>query len=248
MHLKERVKRSLLGRLLPVPAKARHAEYSMIFSADDEPSRASPRLLSVALDAITRAQHVSLSDISARLGHPPYYPDIWPGESYKLLAGFVLTLEPKLVVELGTGVGTSALSMKRCLPTHSRLITFDVIHWKSYPGHLFIEDDLADGRLVQHTDDLTRPEVFAQYRTVFEEADLMFIDAAKDGVMEQTFIEAFSTVAFRRQPLIIFDDIRVWNMLKIWRNLPRPKLDLTSFGHWTGTGLVEWSARPSASG
>ena len=24
--------------------------------------------------------------------------------------------------------------------------------------------------------------------------------------------------------------------------IARPKLDLTSFGHWSGTGLVEWHA------
>jgi hypothetical protein len=30
-------------------------------------------------------------------------------------------------------------------------------------------------------------------------------------------------------------------MLDIWYNLDKPKLDLTSFGHWSGTGLVEWN-------
>ncbi len=38
----------------------------------------------------------------------------------------------------------------------------------------------------------------------------------------------------------MFDDIRVWNMLEIWRGIRRPKLDLTSFGHWSGTGLVDY--------
>lgn len=38
----------------------------------------------------------------------------------------------------------------------------------------------------------------------------------------------------------LFDDIRVWNMLAIWRGIRRPKLDLTSFGHWSGTGLVDY--------
>jgi hypothetical protein len=30
------------------------------------------------------------------------------------------------------------------------------------------------------------------------------------------------------------------NMIGIWRGIRHPKLDLTSFGHWSGTGLVEW--------
>jgi hypothetical protein len=25
----------------------------------------------------------------------------------------------------------------------------------------------------------------------------------------------------------------------LWRRLPVPKLDITSFGHWTGTGLLD---------
>lgn len=36
------------------------------------------------------------------------------------------------------------------------------------------------------------------------------------------------------------DDIRVWTMLKTWREISYPKLDLTSFGHWSGTGIIEF--------
>ena len=39
--------------------------------------------------------------------------------------------------------------------------------------------------------------------------------------------------------LILLDDIRLWKMLKIWREISMPKLDLTSFGHWSGTGIVQ---------
>jgi hypothetical protein len=27
-------------------------------------------------------------------------------------------------------------------------------------------------------------------------------------------------------------------MVDLWRRIPYPKLDATSFGHWSGTGLV----------
>jgi hypothetical protein len=85
--------------------------------------------------------------------------------------------------------------------------------------------------------------VVARHRALLEEADFIFIDAAKDGVMEQRFIDNLKPLGFRNAPIVMFDDIRVWNMLKIWRQLDRPKLDLTSFGHWSGTGLVDWTAR-----
>ena len=38
---------------------------------------------------------------------------------------------------------------------------------------------------------------------------------------------------------IVLDDIRVWTMIKTWREITLPKLDITSFGHWSGTGIVE---------
>ena len=250
MHLSQRIKRSLLRRLLPVPVAARHAEYSMLFSADDAVGPPSPRLISLALDAVRQAQTVSLEQISARMTERPHYPDIWPGENYKLLAGFMRVLAPTRVVEVGTGGGSSTLAMQQGLPPDGRMVTFDILGWRDWPGCLLREEDFQDGRLSQSTDDLTDPVVFAKHRALFEEAELIFFDAAKDGVMEQTFIDALLGVSCRRPPIVVFDDIRLWNMLRIWRRLPLPKLDLTSFGHWTGTGVVEWdlskrSLRPS---
>src|SRR5205823_2815755 len=67
------------GLLGPAGARARQAEKSMIFSADDE-ARPSARLLAVSLEAAAEAQRTNLAAISERLPGPPYWPDIWPGE------------------------------------------------------------------------------------------------------------------------------------------------------------------------
>lgn len=181
-----------------------------------------------------------MKDVSARMAAPPYLPDIWPGEHYKLLAGLVLALKPRLVVEIGTATGLSALAMMRYLPPESRLVTFDIIDWQSYPGQHLRSEDFAAGRLVQYVDDLSQSAVAQRYHEVLKGADMIFIDAAKDRVMERKFVTNFRRVPFERKPLLVFDDIRVWNMLRIWQELPFPKLDVTSFGHWSGTGLVEW--------
>ena len=45
---------------------------------------------------------------------------------------------------------------------------------------------------------------------------------------------------------IVFDDIRLWNMLRIWHGIRRPKLDMVSFGHWSGTGWFDWDAASEA--
>ena len=230
----------MLQQLLPQPVSARHAEYSMLFSADDDVATASPRLMAVALDSIQRARSLSLASVTARLHNPPHYPDIWPGEIYKLLAGLVQVLQPRSIVEVGTGVGTSTLAMRACMPDDASLLTFDLVGWREYDGSLLREADFQDGRLRQSTDDLNDPQRFAAHQRAFAGADLIYLDGPKDGLMEQRLLDRFEAMAFTNAPLIAFDDIRVWNMLKTWRAIRRPKLDLTSFGHWTGTGLVEW--------
>lgn len=214
----------------------------MLFSQDDDEfSRGSDYLLSIALRAIELARTVSLKEISARLTNPPYYPDIWPGEHYKLLSGLVLALEPKTIIEIGTGTGLSSLCMKRYLPKESNIITFDVVAWFSVPGSVLTNADFSDGQIIQHIADLSDALTFAKYSDTTANADLIFIDAAKDGRCEQLLLQNLRTLNFRVRPLILMDDIRLWNMLKVWREIRAPKLDLTSFAHWSGTGLVEWS-------
>ena len=234
------LKRSIIRRLLPAPIRVRHAEYSMLFSADDEKALPTNDLISRALEAVRQAQSISLADISKRMKTPPYYPDVWPGEHYKLLAGLVLTLRPTNIIEIGTATGLSALAMKKYLPQNGKIVTFDIMAWKSFADTHFVQGDFEDGRLVQETDDLSDPAVVQKYRELLVDADMIFLDAAKDGIMEERFIRNFRSVPFTKNPLFVFDDIRVWNMLKIWRDISMPKLDLTSFGHWSGTGLVQW--------
>jgi predicted O-methyltransferase YrrM len=226
--------------LRPVRAAVRHREHSMIFSADDD-TGPSERLLDVALEAAAQARGISLAELSARLGDGPAWPEIWPGEHYRLLAGLVRTLKPRTVVEIGTATGLSALAMYGELPPEGRIVTFDLILWADYPGSVLRDDDFADGRLTQELHDLStqQPGAHAQ---LLETADLIFIDAAKDGRQERRFLRLLETTPLRADPIVVFDDIRVWNMLEIWREVRRPKLDITSFGHWSGTGLVDFAA------
>ena len=231
-----------IRKILPPPLKARHSEYSMIFSLDDDPARPSDYLVSVALEAVRKAREINLDDLCGRLKAPPYYPNIWPGEHYKLLGGLMLSLKPREVVEIGTSMGLSALAMKKYLPSEAKIFTFDIRDCKSDPDYVLREGDFADGRLVQFLDDLSQPDIFLKYGGILKTADFIFLDASKDGVTEEKFLENFQRVPFRDRMLILLDDIRLWNMLKIWRDIASPKLDLTSFGHWSGTGVVEWKS------
>jgi len=222
-------KRKTIQDLLPPPVKVSHGEYSMILSAHDEPARPNDELLKVSLKAIHAAAKMDLSFLQNS------FADIWPGEHYKLLAAFMQVLKPELVIEIGTATGLSALSM---LPYFSgRLVTFDVKDWTSYPNTVLKKSDF--GRMQQIVADLSNPLVFEQYRPLLAQSSFIFIDATHDGALEKILLDLLATISFKTAPFILFDDIKVWTMLKMWREIRFPKLDLTSFGHWSGTGVVQ---------
>ena len=240
MKLGQRIRRAVLRQVLPPPIDGEHVVYSMIGSAVDEPSRPSERLLSLGLEAAAIAARSRL-DVVTRAGQPIDRMNLWPGEHYRLLAGLVTLLKPSLIVEVGTGSGASAVAMKQALPPNGKIVTFDLIDWPHAPEGILRPEHFVDKRLEHSCDDVTSDDGWAKHRPLFERADLFFIDAAKDGVMEQRLIDRMRAAQRRAPAIVVFDDIRLWNMLRIWRQLPWPKLDLTSFGHWTGTGLAEWS-------
>ncbi len=231
-------KKTSLKELLPPPIRASHSEYSMILSMHDESAKPSPTLIDLSLEVIAKAHATDLSSLSKRLPHAPYFPDIWPGEHYKLLAAFMQALQPKLGVEIGTATGLSALAMIPFLPERGRLITYDIKQWNEYPNTVLKKEDFEEGILTQKVGDLTDPRFFEKEKEILRQAEWIFIDATHDGVLEKKLLDLLSSLSFERAPFLLLDDIRVWSMLKMWREIPYPKLDLTSFGHWSGTGLV----------
>jgi predicted O-methyltransferase YrrM len=220
---------------------ARHAIPSAILSADDEGGRPTQELIDLGLQAAHTASRVDLSDLSGRMKAPPFWPEVWPGEHYKLLAAFVQILQPRLVLEIGTATGLSALALKKYLPIGSRVVTFDIVPWRDYPDYVVSNADFADGQLEQVVADLTSFQQARTYANLLRAADLIFIDAAKDGTMEVLLLENFSSIGLKEGACVLFDDIRLLEMIAVWRQIRFPKLDLTSFGHWSGTGLMRWS-------
>ena len=238
---KKRSAEDVLQRACPIIVDAADKRYSALFSMNGQPGQPTRELLQLGLACAADALNMELADISRRIkmGNPDYI-NIYPGEHYKLLAAFIKRLQPQIVVELGTHLGYSALCMKEFMPKDGTVFTFDIIPWNRFEDTILKENDF-DNQLVQYTDDLTNPVAVEKYRSILENADIIFIDALKDGKQEYQFLENFSKLLFKKKCYFIFDDIRLWNMLDLWYNIDRPKLDMTSFGHWSGTGLVEWN-------
>ena len=224
-----------------IPGNAADKRISAVYSTYQQPGQATDQLKKLGLRCVNRAFEIDLKDIADRIPKKDTdYISIYPGEHYNLLGAIVSELKPMTIVELGTHLGYSALCMKKYMPASGKLYTFDVIPWNGFEDTILDAGDFDD-RLIQCLDDITNKEAFEKNRSMLENADLIFMDALKDGIQEYQFLENLATVNFKNKCHFIFDDIRLWNMLDIWFNMDRPKLDLTSFGHWSGTGLVEWN-------
>src|SRR3989442_9749407 len=97
------------------PIHAHYAEPSLAFSAEDDYSQPSDRLVSLALEAARLSREVGLDELDLRWAqtgppserHPYLRPSCWPGEHYRLLAGVSPPPPPHLGFEGWTGGGVS---------------------------------------------------------------------------------------------------------------------------------------------
>ncbi len=234
----------MTDRLGPV----RHSEPSLLLSLDDEPFQPSQRLLRLAGLLALTAPGVSHDTLPRRAGAGPRWYEQFPGEHYHLLTALCRLLRPRIVWEFGTDTGMSTLALREGVPPGAQIYTVDIDPWQSKQGPWLAAEDFASGALVQIVADMSAPALFAEHGESIASADLIFADGPKDGRTEAAFIAQLLALPFRRHPIVVFDDIRLMNMVHVWRGIARPKMDLTSFGHWSGTGLVDWCpAAPTSS-
>jgi hypothetical protein len=221
---------------------ARHKEVSIIASMDDEPARPSRRLMDIALKACAAAMDVALPIYEGRASKEPHWFDTWPGEHYRLLAALVRTLNPKTVIEIGTFTGMGTLALAQELQPSGTLTTFDLLAWNSFADTWLAPSDFAAGRVRQVLHDISTPGGIAPHRALFESADLIFVDGPKDGhhggehPRQPEHVEPVARCGrhVRRHPRREHDR-------HLAPHRPQPKMDLTSFGHWSGTGLIDWN-------
>ena len=106
------------------PFQARHIELSLVASQDDSPIKFHRPLFELAIQAVQAASETRLKFSDERDLKSPYV-NCWPGESYRLLAGFVKVLKPRRIIEVGTEKGFGALAMQEVLPSGGKILTFD---------------------------------------------------------------------------------------------------------------------------
>lgn len=221
-------------------ADTRHSIGSIVGSLDDDDaSQRSQELITLVARSAERATKLQFQE-------DPKIPDshflnIFPGEHYKIIAGMIQEIGATKLIEIGTFTGMSTRIMLDYSCAISTVKTFDVVPWHRFNSHLR-DEDFEKSRCEQFLEDLSDKKVFSRYAQLLEAADLIFCDAPKDGQFEYQFLKHLSQHALsERTRYLILDDIRFLNMAPLWRQIASPKFDLTSFGHWSGTGIIDIS-------
>lgn len=210
----------------------RHVISSVFTSLDDDP--ASQLFLDYPY-VVQSILYASLNEID-----PDFeYANIYPGEHYRLLSGLIKTLDPKVCVDIGTYRGCSSRVMLDNSKSKCRVFTFDIEEHDSFDWTVLKNSDFDSKRLTFIKEDLAEEDIFSKYLGLLDEADFIMLDGPKNDVFEELFLTRLkdANLTYKRRWLFI-DDIRFMNMQKLWRRIQSPKLDLSSFGHFSGTGLV----------
>ena len=217
----------------------RHYKPSLIYSKED--ANPSFKLIEVIIKSLDLAFKTNL------LCGKPNLPDthflnVFPGEHYRLLNAIVKASGAKNVVEIGTYTGMGTLALQDGISDIS-IVTFDIIEWDKlpFPSH-FDKSDIDGKRIKQVIGDLSNDSFFFENIDTLNAAEIIFMDAPKNNIFEYEMAEKFSRLSPTNKPkYLIIDDIQFLNMIDFWRAIASPKLDISSFGHWSGTGIVDIS-------
>lgn len=172
---------------------------------------------------------IDLSSVAASMNdsaHRDYIQRDAGIEHYKLIAWIASQFQPHTVMDIGTHYGNSSLAMS--LDKNAKIISYDIVEMK----RLSVLPENCDYRLGDFRED---PNTM--------NAPFIFIDVdPHDGIQEKEFHEFFISKGYRG--ITLWDDIYCNQAMKDWWNSISPthekykKVDLTSVGHWSGTGMI----------
>ena len=158
---------------------------------------------------------------------------LWPGEHYAFLDGLTRVAKPALVLDIGTYHGASALVMA----SHTeKLVTYDIVPLHEI-GSAFEQLTSEYTNVQQIVGDLSEHAFYESQIELITNSDLVLVDGPKDGVFEYALVPRLLQ-DMKEGSILVLDDIRFANMVELWKNLDRPRMDVGCFAHSSGTGVV----------
>ncbi len=163
-----------------------------------------------------------------------------PGiEHYKLLAYFSTLYDNVNIIDIGTHLGHSALSLS--YNKNNTIYTFDIIdkvrqNIKKISNIKFMNDNLFE------------EDTFIKWKDIILNAPFIFLDVdPHNGFMEMDFYNLLKK--YNYNGFVICDDIWYFKEMRdnFWYKIEDKiggidhKFDLTYLGHWSGTGIINFN-------
>lgn len=179
---------------------------------------------------------MSISDIKL----PEYvsWLNMPPGkEHYKLLAYLSTRYNNAEIFDIGTHLGYSALALAH--NPNNKVLSFDIERHGSLP---------TAENIIYHLENILTPEGNKVWGERLLASPLIFFDIAPHlGFLEYDFYIWLRDNNY--QGILVCDDIFYFKEMtdNFWNKVaPEHKLDVTSVGHWSGTGLIFFNEKSVA--
>lgn len=152
-----------------------------------------------------------------------YFLDEPGREHYKLLAYLSQQYNNSTLLDIGTYKGCSALALS--YNTTNTVISFDVGDFKA----LHWSPPTVEYKIGMATD--------PQYVDLIMSSPFIMVDTAHDGLFERNFHIHLQKLNWHG--ILFLDDIYLNDAMKeYWGEIAETKLDVSQYGHWSGTGMV----------
>ena len=153
------------------------------------------------------------------------------GEHYRLLAYLSMLIDSHTVVDIGTYTGLSALALS--YNENNRIITYDIEDcFTKYSPNIITPKNKKN---IEFRIGDCRKDV-----DLFKNTNFVVLDVdPHDGKQEVEFFKFFEEINY--EGIVVLDDIYInYDMEEFWKNIKQEKHDVMRYGHWSGTGIVQF--------
>lgn len=183
-----------------------------------------------------RIDDIDLSSLHQYLAWNPQYLQFFTQkagqEAYKLL-GYISKHSNGVITDIGTQFGSSALALS----------LNDQVTVETYDKFKHIPDNNQVPTVVNKLN--IKYKILSAQTILSKIADstVVYLDInTHDGSEELKIINKLEELKFKG--LLIIDDIKLNTVMEnVWNSVPKhlKKIDVTEFGHWSGTGIVVYN-------
>lgn len=171
------------------------------------------KILNIEKSELEELSFDDVENVSSWFHQPPGQ------EHYRLLSFISYLFKKQTLLDIGTYEGNSAVALAS--NPKNKVISYDI------EPRMIIEKPNIEYRIGNVMDDVK----------LVLSSPFILLDTFHNGDFEQEFVDFLLDIKY--QGMLMLDDIYLNKpMKKFWNKIKLEKYDLTSLGHFTGTGLV----------